>query len=426
MIDRKHILIRNFLAACIIGLMFNWGVIIRKIHMPYGSNNEEFEDPAITLFNNPTATHLTKDDQLQRNRKTEYKITPSAPSAKEQNNSAVNNALIKSVTDTHTNTTILTNSSEIFSACLLIKDDNDILNEWIAYHYHTLNLRHLEVAIDPSSETSPTKILNKWRDVFGMEIGEWRDDKYMPDFFLNRSYHMVPNLLGKNTSEWNSLSSQNTQNWNNHNFRQLEFLRQCMKRLKKRSRTWFMHIDTDEYVVINPLLRKRQQEDPFRQLNVPSVLTSGSLLTFLQRAKALGVPINYPCVSLPRVLFGSVEHPTTNHHETTKSSSSSSTLDRNRFETLRWKFHAPLTRNFKNNGLPKTMMDWSGIRPKDKERMSDRIFSIHRPSLNICRCQDDVDFEPSESNILSINHYLGSWERFSARQDPRRNSLVSI
>ena len=45
-----------------------------------------------------------------------------------------------------------------FSACMLIKDDNDLLNEWLAYHYHVLNLRYLVVAVDPSSATSPTPI----------------------------------------------------------------------------------------------------------------------------------------------------------------------------------------------------------------------------------------------------------------------------
>jgi hypothetical protein len=42
-----------------------------------------------------------------------------------------------------------------FSACLLIKDDNDILSEWIAYHYHVLKMRRLVVAVDPLSIESP-------------------------------------------------------------------------------------------------------------------------------------------------------------------------------------------------------------------------------------------------------------------------------
>jgi hypothetical protein len=61
-----------------------------------------------------------------------------------------------------------------FSACLLIKDDNQILPEWIAYHFTVLPLRHLIVAVDPFSLTSPTPILDKFREI-GMDIEVWRD-----------------------------------------------------------------------------------------------------------------------------------------------------------------------------------------------------------------------------------------------------------
>lgn len=36
------------------------------------------------------------------------------------------------------------------SACLLVKDENNNLPEWIAYHYHNLPLRYLVVAVDPN------------------------------------------------------------------------------------------------------------------------------------------------------------------------------------------------------------------------------------------------------------------------------------
>ena len=56
-----------------------------------------------------------------------------------------------------------------FSACLLTKDDNDILNEWIAYPYHVLGLQYIIVAVDAKSETSPSALLEIWRN-FGMTI----------------------------------------------------------------------------------------------------------------------------------------------------------------------------------------------------------------------------------------------------------------
>jgi hypothetical protein len=75
-----------------------------------------------------------------------------------------------------------------FSACLLIKDDNAILSEWIAYHYHTVNLRHLVVAVDPSSIESPASILNRWRQNSDLKVNYWNDTDYMPQSFVDTGY----------------------------------------------------------------------------------------------------------------------------------------------------------------------------------------------------------------------------------------------
>jgi len=56
-----------------------------------------------------------------------------------------------------------------FAACVLMKDDNIILPEWLAYHYEVLPLRRLIVAVDPFSKTNPDKILDAYRDI-GMNI----------------------------------------------------------------------------------------------------------------------------------------------------------------------------------------------------------------------------------------------------------------
>eukprot|EP00980_Cylindrotheca_fusiformis_P025169 scaffold13207_cov143-Cylindrotheca_fusiformis.AAC.22 len=79
------------------------------------------------------------------------------------------------------------------SFCLLIKDDGEILNEWIAYHYHVLNMRQLIVAVDPLSETSPEPILKKWEELFGMSIQVWRDEDFMPASFLRGEYGTIKN-----------------------------------------------------------------------------------------------------------------------------------------------------------------------------------------------------------------------------------------
>jgi hypothetical protein len=65
---------------------------------------------------------------------------------------------------------------ESMSACLLICDDNHRLTEWIAYHYFSMPLRYLVIAVDPGSHQSPTFFLDQWRD--RMTILEWTDSDF--------------------------------------------------------------------------------------------------------------------------------------------------------------------------------------------------------------------------------------------------------
>jgi hypothetical protein len=69
---------------------------------------------------------------------------------------------------------------DAFAACILIKDDNHWLIEWLAYHYHVMPLRYLIVAIDPDSKTSPIPILKRYKDSKRMSISIWDDAMFMP------------------------------------------------------------------------------------------------------------------------------------------------------------------------------------------------------------------------------------------------------
>ena len=62
-----------------------------------------------------------------------------------------------------------------FSGCLLIKDQNDILPEWLTYHWTVLPLRRLIVAVDPLSITDPTPFLDLYKSL-GMNITVWKND----------------------------------------------------------------------------------------------------------------------------------------------------------------------------------------------------------------------------------------------------------
>ena len=63
------------------------------------------------------------------------------------------------------------------SACLLIMDSNHLLIEWLAYHYHVLRLRHLIVAVDPRSTTTPAYILQRWVKRINIQI--WHEERYI-------------------------------------------------------------------------------------------------------------------------------------------------------------------------------------------------------------------------------------------------------
>jgi hypothetical protein len=130
-----------------------------------------------------------------------------------------------------------------FSACLLIKDDNEILGEWLAYHYHTIKLRHLIVAVDPSSRQSPRRILTKWSLMTDLKVREWNDADFMPPEFLatgklRKGYKkdFMKDFMGKNVTEESILKIAR------HRYRQRIFLATCYKAFRSAGSTWVMHI----------------------------------------------------------------------------------------------------------------------------------------------------------------------------------------
>jgi Glycosyl transferase family 2 len=132
-----------------------------------------------------------------------------------------------------------------FSACLLVRDDNDIINEWIAYHYHVLRMRRLIVAVDPNSETSPSDVLVAWSKLINITL--WTDEHYMPKDFLETG--KAPMTEMKDITKFGEISESENIAINNHRYRQRVFLGKCLKKVKEERRTWAVHIDTDEYIV---------------------------------------------------------------------------------------------------------------------------------------------------------------------------------
>lgn len=304
------------------------------------------------------------------------------------------------------------------AACLLIKDDNEILSEWIAYHHYTLNMTHLIVAIDPSSETSPSETLLPWRKY--IQIEEWHDADFMPESFLRKGYHIDPGALDGDASKskWHEGHETPEQvvadklRIHNHRFRQLTFVSQCLKQFKAIGQDWVMHLDTDEYMVINPFLRRRPSSKAPK-----SPRARASMIQFVASLnRTLLRSANYPCISMPRLLFGSQE---SNNHTAAFIQVGDATFPTERLETLRWKFHTDYN-DTERNAQPKVLIDVSRV-PWSDEMFTDHPFSIHRPSKRLCRRIDQL--RPKEANRfpLMVHHYLGSRERYFARNDTRRS-----
>ena len=300
-------------------------------------------------------------------------------------------------------------SSANFSACLLIKDDNQILNEWIAHNYHVLRMRRLVVAVDPTSTEVPSKILEKWQNLTNLEVFEWSDKRYMPKHFL--ATRRPPDAFMLEGSDFHyALDDGDLLAISIHRYRQRVFLSRCMRFLRDIGSNWAIHIDTDEFVVPSKKLRDTGSET----FHIPPMEQEGAVIRLLQQVtKNTPQDIQYPCVSLLRVLFGSRE-----------SSAEETNLNvphdynASQFETLRWRYHA-LPQNMTLNGNPKAILDVSAI--PERYFPKDVVFSIHRPVEELCQRNKDLDYEDLRRQPIAANHYLGSWERYSARMDQRRS-----
>jgi len=136
----------------------------------------------------------------------------------------------------------LRDKTETFSACLLIKDDNHRLPEWLAYHYFALPLRYLVVAVDPHSVTSPSSIFDEWRDRMNMTIVQWTDSNFTGKNLIIKPDDSPKRRTGK------------------HRERQQLFFQACTRYLQGQNRTWTAYIDVDEYFVLNSDLVSNSQQ----------------------------------------------------------------------------------------------------------------------------------------------------------------------
>lgn len=279
-------------------------------------------------------------------------------------------------------------SNNFFSGCLLTKDDNHKLVEWLAYHHYVLPLQHLVVAVDPQSITSPTALFDRWR-LRGMIIEQWADEDFMPPEEFEWSI--------SNSSEIRTHAGQ----YHLHRRRQNRFLGQCLRYLKSQNRTWTLLIDTDEYLQFNGPAGRTNHN--VTKVAYRTLRERGAVLKFLVELDQHNK--TKPCIQIPRTNFGNVE--TVNDTKEIPQISGGIFLD-----TMRYRKHGQRD----SGGMTKPLIDLSKVQ---MENIEQSVKSSHKP-LKICGKKKTAD----KDAVLRINHYLGSWESFSFRKDARGPDLT--
>lgn len=304
------------------------------------------------------------------------------------------------------------------SACLIVMDDNHFLIEWLAYHYHTANLRHLIITSDPLSRTSPSKVLDRWRD--RISIQELNETDFLPEDFEQRIKDM-------------SYGEKQLLIMNNHRVRQRTFNLECLREFKRQDRGWTMLIDSDEYLTLKEepatSLEKSQNQNQNQTIRNP---VANATMTVTATApdvlRSLQIPPGFEtifsaCLTMNRVQFSAAE----SLNEEVQAMVDPTLFDGKDFQTLRWRKYGhktPYTKTkFKSScgairNIPnKHIINLARVTPEDLSN-EENNGNPHRP-LDIC---SDNPYGNMQETPLVLNHYVGTPEQWFYRSNDKRGT----
>lgn len=312
-------------------------------------------------------------------------------------------------------------ANESFGACLMIKEDNDLLYEWLAYHYTVLPLRYVFVGSDEGNRQDPTQVLHRW-NIANTKLQYW---------VVNASDFTSSRPPGKFTgSSRRQYSVEHEEAHHSFVHRQRGFITKCVQFLKSQGLHWVIFIDTDEFLVMNRLheeekkatmhhndltdqtANKSVQSVAYRMRHslppIESDITVVDTIRRLERIDSLG-----SCYTMPRLLYGALENVTC-FDAAAITQVAQSKFHYSELSTLRFTQHARKG-DFAKSKYGKVMMNLSRL---SNETMTRTPKNIHCPYKPECKPGASGNF--AESSFY-LNHYIGSWERYASRQDSRRN-----
>eukprot|EP00536_Pseudo-nitzschia_multiseries_P018325 jgi/Psemu1/70507/estExt_Genemark1.C_23850001 len=346
------------------------------------------------------------------------------------------------------------------SACLIQLEDTIRLAEWIPYHYATLPLTGLVIALDPNNSQRAIRrvldLVDLWKDK--IEISLWPDYVLPPE----RRFRSKQSYVRE---------------------RQVYFANRCLSYHKAKNRSWTLLTDNDEYLLFNykhddevvtydhPSAEKRRVRrriDSDRKkymalrdhLPPPQLPTTESesesesesvAITILDYIRRENDKIDHTvkhsdflpkCVRLPGIHYGGTLGVTNatavwgtgndgggnsndisndndnDNNRTSRAWPLGSAIDRSVLSTYREVQHAKRKSTFS-----KVMIDVRRAKASDLVwTSSNHARTIHNPSKAVCGSNGASDSGADYfSSLFRLNHYLGGPEAFLERRTDYRS-----
>jgi hypothetical protein len=322
-----------------------------------------------------------------------------------------------------TTTTTTTTNSNSMAACLMIRDDNALLSEWLAYHYMVLPLRMLVVGIDMNSTQDPRDVLTRWKNDTALSVVVWNHTEFI---------HRFGDIPVPITDE-------------NHHYihRQRAFITTCAEYMYRNNQRWVAFVDTDEYIILNRMTQKEKTKLLLKiheeTTNATTTTTAAASLRHVvklqQRIQATSNNKHHhttvleaiqianrieplpSCHVMPRLLYSALENETCDNMQSIKQlllrrQPPQQQLSYKQFSTLRYVQHAQ-PGAFYPSKWGKVLVDVSRL---NASSFQIKPKNAHRPFHT---CPKPLVYW--EESFITVNHYLGSYQQYSSRNDSRRS-----
>lgn len=318
--------------------------------------------------------------------------------------------------------------NQTFGACLMVKGDNDLLSEWIPYHYTLLPLRYLLVVTDVGNSEGPESVLKKWTSTrtglhwWVKSVSEI--ENLHGEFQSEQVEYQVERRHGR-TGPNVTIDSKKAQYVAHSHLvhKQKAMITYCTKFMKQRGVRWLSMYDTDEFLAINRMgtaeqngltnktsTFERRGETYGMRPQLPPIESNATVAEIIYSFETTQQPLK-SCHTMPRVSFGAIENFTCPGSEDIKAFAKEN-FDFNRLGTLRYQQHAIKT-DFSKNRFGKVFIDVSSV---SDHTLSIPPKNIHRPYADECI----RPIVPVQEAPFYLMHYAGGWERFKSKNDKRR------